>query len=60
MGRPRKFRNSRLSNLRSWRVEGFENYLVFYTPAARGEAPPIAIAGNEAGFAAYHAPGIAD
>ena len=30
IGRRRRFRNPALRNLRSWRVEGFENYLIFY------------------------------
>lgn len=30
LGRPRKFGHSRLSGIRSWRVTGFPNYLVFY------------------------------
>jgi toxin ParE1/3/4 len=29
-GRLRKFRGRDLKNIRSWRVDGFENYLVFY------------------------------
>jgi len=30
LGRPRKFRNLRLKGIRSWRVSGFNNYLIFY------------------------------
>ena len=30
MGRLRKFRGRDLKNIRSWRVAGFENYLIFY------------------------------
>ncbi|MBI3880061.1 MAG: type II toxin-antitoxin system RelE/ParE family toxin [Verrucomicrobia bacterium] len=30
IGRPRIFKNPRLEALRSWRVEGFGNYLMFY------------------------------
>ena len=30
LGRPQSFRAPRLRNLRSWRVSGFENYLIFY------------------------------
>ena len=30
MGRRRRFRDPALRNIRSWRVEGFENYLIFY------------------------------
>jgi toxin ParE1/3/4 len=29
-GRPRKFRGRDLKNVRSWRVDDFENYLIFY------------------------------
>jgi toxin ParE1/3/4 len=29
-GRLRKFRGRDLKNIRSWRVDGFENYLIFY------------------------------
>ena len=29
-GRVRKFRGADLKNIRSWRVDGFENYLIFY------------------------------
>ena len=35
-GRPRRFKNPRLSGVRSWRVEGFVNYLIFYRPLADG------------------------
>lgn len=28
-GRPRKFRGRDLKNIRSWCVDGFENYLIF-------------------------------
>ena len=34
-GRLRKFRTRELKNIRSWRVDGFENYLIFYRFAAR-------------------------
>lgn len=30
LGRPRRFQNPRLKDIRSWRLSGFENYLVFY------------------------------
>lgn len=30
IGRLRKFRGRDLKNIRSWRVDGFENYLIFY------------------------------
>lgn len=36
MGRPRTFKHSGLSGLRSFRAEGFRNYLIFYRPAAAG------------------------
>ena len=36
LGRPRKFRNRRLKGVRSWRVSGFDNYLIFYRPTADG------------------------
>jgi toxin ParE1/3/4 len=29
-GRRRRFRSRDLKNIRSWRVDGFENYLIFY------------------------------
>ena len=29
-GRLRRFRGRDLKNIRSWRVDGFENYLIFY------------------------------
>ncbi len=36
MGRPRKFKNSGLKYLRSFRVRGFRNYLIFYRPSTEG------------------------
>ncbi len=30
IGRRRRFRDPSLRNIRSWRVDGFENYLIFY------------------------------
>lgn len=36
MGRARKFSHERLCNLRSFRVEDFENYLIFYEPLPDG------------------------
>ena len=36
MGRLREFPGNRLCNLRSWRIKGFENYLVFYKPIPDG------------------------
>jgi toxin ParE1/3/4 len=33
LGRPRKFKNSRLLGIRSWRIGGFDSYLVFYRSA---------------------------
>jgi len=34
-GRQRKFRGKDLKNIRSWRVDDFENYLIFYRFAGR-------------------------
>jgi toxin ParE1/3/4 len=36
LGRPRNFRNKRLSDVRSLRVSGFENYVTFYREIAGG------------------------
>lgn len=36
MGRQRRFSALRLRQLRSFRVEGFENYLIFYAPIPKG------------------------
>jgi len=36
MGRVRHFPHERLRELRSFRVKGFENYLVFYGPISDG------------------------
>ena len=36
MGRLRQFPPGRLRNLRSFRVKGFENYLIFYGPIDDG------------------------
>ena len=36
LGRPRRFRNPRLRAVRSWRITGFENYLIFYRGVADG------------------------
>lgn len=30
LGRPLRFRSPRLRDVRSWRITGFENYLIFY------------------------------
>jgi toxin ParE1/3/4 len=30
IGRPRQFRNEALRGIRSWRVSGFRNHLIFY------------------------------
>ncbi len=30
LGAPRRFRNPRLRGIRSWRVAGFDKYLIFY------------------------------
>ena len=36
IGRQRHFRNARLAGIRSWRVSGFDSYLIFYLPIAEG------------------------
>ena len=36
MGRARRFPQARLRNLRSFRVAGFENYLIFYAETQSG------------------------
>ena len=36
MGRKRNFPQARLRDLRSFRVKGFENYLIFYSPIRDG------------------------
>ena len=36
MGRARKFPQARLRDLRSFRIEGFENHLIFYGPIQDG------------------------
>jgi len=36
IGTTRDFHNSHLSGLRSWRIRGFENWLVFYRPITDG------------------------
>lgn len=36
LGRSRKFSDARLKNLRSFRIKGFENYLIFYRPSVAG------------------------
>jgi toxin ParE1/3/4 len=36
LGRPREFRNPRVRDVRSWRITGFENYLIFYRGVADG------------------------
>ncbi len=36
LGRPRRFRNPRLRNIRSWRITGFENHLIFYRGVTDG------------------------
>lgn len=35
-GRPRRFNNSQLKDIRSFRVSGFDNYLIFYRPIPEG------------------------
>jgi toxin ParE1/3/4 len=36
LGRPQRFRSPRLRGVRSWRISGYENYLVFYRGVAGG------------------------
>lgn len=36
MGSPLQLRNPRLAELRKWRVQEFENFLVFYVPRSNG------------------------
>ncbi|MGO8697553.1 MAG: type II toxin-antitoxin system RelE/ParE family toxin [Limisphaerales bacterium] len=36
MGTKRRFRNPKLRDVRSWRITGFENYLIFYRPIPEG------------------------
>ena len=36
MGSPLSLKNPRLAELRKWRVEGFENTLIFYLPRGEG------------------------
>ena len=36
IGKLRRFRSPRLRDIRSWRVTGFENYLIFYRRVADG------------------------
>jgi toxin ParE1/3/4 len=36
LGRSRRFRSSKLRDVRSWRITGFENYLIFYRGVADG------------------------
>ena len=36
MGRHSEFQSSRLSNVRQWRIPGFENHLIFYRPIEDG------------------------
>jgi toxin ParE1/3/4 len=36
LGRRRKFRNPRLRKVRSFRVSGFDNYLIFYRAMGEG------------------------
>lgn len=36
LGRLRKFSNARMKDVRSWRLSGFDNYLVFYRPIPKG------------------------
>jgi len=36
MGRTRSFKHKDLAGLRSWKVEGFSNYLIFYFARPNG------------------------
>jgi toxin ParE1/3/4 len=36
IGQPRRFPGSQLRSLRSFRIKGFENYLIFYRPVSEG------------------------
>ena len=36
LGRPRRFRNPQLRDIRSLHISGFKNYLIFYRPVAGG------------------------
>ncbi len=36
LGRLRRFRNPKLRGVRSWRMSGFENYLIFYRATTDG------------------------
>ncbi len=36
MGPSRNFKNPALGGIRSWRISGFENYLIFYRPIESG------------------------
>lgn len=36
LGRPRHFKKWPGANLRSWRIKGFPNYLIFYRQVANG------------------------
>ncbi len=36
LGRARKFRDPRLKGIRSWRIAGFDNYLICYRPVPEG------------------------
>jgi toxin ParE1/3/4 len=36
LGTERKFNDPRLSNIRMWRVKGYEKFLIFYVPTEDG------------------------
>jgi len=36
IGKPRRFRQPHLADIRSWPVSGFNRYLIFYRPMADG------------------------
>jgi toxin ParE1/3/4 len=41
LGRARRFANARLQNLRSWKIGGFPNHLVFYKPLPNDDGVEI-------------------
>src|SRR5258706_5060223 len=36
VGSPHKFESAKLSEVRMWRINGFEKYLIFYVPTQNG------------------------
>jgi toxin ParE1/3/4 len=43
LGRLRRFKSPRVTNIRSWRISGFEKYLVFYEPLSRESLTGISV-----------------